>query len=82
MYTKRNVSPDAPGHWTSADGEYEFVRGANGWHAVHRAHWTGTQHENLPIGTARTLDAAMRIAARHAVTPVGKWLVPGPVLSN
>jgi len=69
MYTTRNTHPDAPGQWTTADGEYEFTRLASGWQARHRASFDSPG----VIGSGPTLASVLALATRHAVTPVGQW---------
>lgn len=69
MYTRRNTHPAGPGLWITEDGEYSFTHTDDVWTVMHRAAFTGTGI----IGTARTLNAAFPIAARHNVTPVGHW---------
>jgi len=66
MYTRANTYPDAPGHWTTVDGEYEFVKTANTWTARRR-------DSDRIIGSGPTLAAVMSLAGRHYMTPVGQW---------
>ena len=81
MYSKRNVWPEHPGEWTSADGEYGFVRNRHsfGWTVFHRAHWNGSNHVDRAIGMTGTLNEAFRLAAQHyahPVVPVDTWEYP------
>ena len=73
MYTLKNTHPYATGHWTTEDGEYEFLKSGKTWTARHRAHWNGRSLETLDIGTGATLTSVFGLAARHSVTPAG-WL--------
>ena len=73
MYTRSNVHPEKPGFWQSDDGEYEFVRAGNVWQ-IHRTDSYLCHNDSL-IGSAATLDAAFRLAARHYVTPMGQWSI-------
>ena len=66
MYTRANTYPDAPGHWTTDDGEYEFVKTGNTWTARRR-------DSDRIIGSGPTLAAVFTLASRHYVTPVGQW---------
>lgn len=83
MYSRKNCHPDGPGEWTSDDGEYAFTRGhragyaADWWTVTHRATISSRSGE---LGTARTLTAAMRMAWRHSVTPVGQWTEHDPAV--